>query len=178
MTWLIPLFRNSSWKPRLCRPLIPSCAAVVHGPLLAAGPVLAGGRVVWGEQGSGVVRVRAAGGRVLYERRATPGGGVELLRVGTSFDPPRCKPMITETDVVPGTCLGCCELDLRRAHPRCRVEEREPDESLRRLVGALVNRVADPYAQSTVGMAGLEIEALVVAGLLLDVREARVRRWS
>src|SRR5437868_4419418 len=59
-------------------------AAAVHGPLLAAGPVLAGGRVVWGEQESGLVRMRASGGRVLYERRATAGGGVEQLELAAS----------------------------------------------------------------------------------------------
>jgi hypothetical protein len=55
-----------------------------EAPRLAAGPVLAGGSVVWAEQAPGVARVRASGGRVLYELRAGPTDSVEIQGLAAS----------------------------------------------------------------------------------------------
>ena len=67
------------------------------------------------------------------------------------------------------------ELALDRPGPRRGgVEEDEPDGAGRLLAGALVDRVADPGAPATSGLDELQVEALVVPGLLRDVREARL----
>ncbi len=55
-----------------------------------------------------------------------------------------------------------------------RVEQRHPERAVRKRAGPLVDRVADPDAEAAVRMAGLEVEALVVARADGDRGEARL----
>ena len=72
-----------------------------------------------------------------------------------------------------GAELVGAELALRRPRPRRRgIEENEPEGAGRVLAGALVDGVADPGTPAAAGLDQLQVEALVVPGLLRHVGKA------
>src|SRR5687767_12908805 len=104
--------------------------------------------------------------RLLGGLEAEVPGRVPGLRPGRPRDLAGAEDALADADVVPYAGIRLRHSRLRGARPvRRGVEEREPQRALRLRSRALVDRVADPHAERLRGVAGLEVEALVVPGL-------------
>src|SRR5438270_5715118 len=82
-------------------------------PRLAAGPVLAGRSVAWAEQAPGLVRIRAAGGRVLYERRGSATDSVEIQQLAGSTQLVAAREQVTHCPPPSDSQVSPCSVSRR-----------------------------------------------------------------
>jgi hypothetical protein len=113
-------------------------------------------------------------GLMLIGERQVPSGG-ERRGLHQPRPPPFGERCIGHPDVGVGSGVKLVRAELTLGRPRSGgrgVEENEPERAGRSLLGTLVDGVANPGAPPATRLGQLQVEALVVPGLLGDAGES------